>query len=239
MSSHHSISLQIQSSTSNCVQTSTSQFLSFYGIRLSPDEIEREIPVRKNEDGKPLGTLFADIGTWFIKTHNLKVKMHVFDAQIIDRSWSSFSQKELLAEMEKIKEIGISTALTPYSSILIDSYVTYLQNGGIIEITKCTNELLKNLLIKGPVLAIINFNYMYDYPRVKYDMAKNNYTPDPIDGKVIDHAIVLTGFENGMYSYNDPDKEKGGQHQVKDDILIGAICAAQLNSNNYLLTVEK
>ena len=238
MAVHHDIPLKTQTSSSNCVQTSTSQFLSFYNLNISPEDIEKEVPVRTNDEGKPMGTLFADIGTWLIKSHNLKVKMHVFDVQIIDPTWSSLSQPELLVEMEKVKEGGISTARTPYASILIDAYVTYLQAGGTIDITKCTNELLQGLLAKGPVLAIINFNYMYDYPRSKYDPATKAYVADTDDGKVIEHAIVLTGFDDGKYYYNDPDSEKGGQHTVKDDLLIGAICTAQLNSDNYLMSIE-
>ena len=163
--------------------------------------------------------------------------MHVFDVQIIDRTWSSLSQADLLAEMKKAKKEGISTARTPYASMLIDSYVTYLQNGGFVDIAKCTNKLLQSLLLNGPVLAIINFNYMYDYPRSSYNKALKNYIADTIDGKAIEHAIVLTGFNGNTYYYNDPDSEKGGQHQVNEDILIGAICTAQLNSDNYLLTV--
>lgn len=238
MAIRHDIPLKIQTSSSNCVQTSTSQFLGFYGLDISPEAIEKEIPVRKNTEGKPMGTLFADIGTWLIKAHNLKVNMHVFDVQIIDRTWSSLSQKKLLEEIEKVQQSGVSTARTPYAAMLIDAYHSYLKAGGIIDITKCTNDLLEGLLAKGPVLAIINFNYMYNYPRSKYDPNQKNYVPDTTDGKVIEHAIVLTGFNNGMYYYNDPDIEKGGQHQVKDDVLIGAICTAQLNSDNYLLSVE-
>ena len=238
MAIHHDITLKTQTSSSSCVQTSTSQFLSFYGFNISPEYIEKEIPVRTNSKGKPMGTLFADIGTWLRKSYNLKVIMHVFDVQIIDRTWSSLSQHELLEEMKKVKENGISTALTPYASILIEAYVTYLRAGGIIDVTKCTNELLQDLLAKGPVLAIINFNYMYDYPRSKYDPSTNAYVADTYDGKVIEHAIVLTGFDNDKYYYNDPDSEKGGQHTIKDDILIGAICTSQLNSDNYLLSIE-
>ncbi|HEY4963566.1 MAG TPA: C39 family peptidase [Candidatus Saccharimonadales bacterium] len=239
MSVKHDIPLKTQTTSSNCVQTSTSQFLSFYEINISPEDIEKDIPVRTNSEDKPMGTLLADIGTWFIKSYGLKAKMHVFDVQIIDRTWSSLSQSELLTEMKKVQEEGISTALSPLSAILIDAYVKYLESGGLIDIAKCTNKLLQELLDKGPVIAIISFNYMYDYPRLSYDKSIKNYVPDTIDGKVVEHAIVLTGYENGTYLYNDPDAEKGGQHQVDEDILIGAICTSQINSDNYLLSVEK
>lgn len=239
MAKHYDIPLKVQSSSSNCVQTSVSQFLDFYNLGTTPDNIEKAVPVRVNKEGKPMGTLYADIGTWLRKTYGLKVKMHVFDVQIIDRTWSSLSQEDLLEKMEEVKEKGVSTALTPYAPLLIDAYVAYLQAGGVIDITKCTNELLQGLLSKGPVLAIINFNYMYDYPRSKYDPAIKNYAADHVDGKVLEHSIVLTGFEGSKYYYNDPDSEKGGRHVVNDDVLIGAICAAQLNSDNYLLTIER
>lgn len=235
----HDIPLQTQSSSSNCVQTSTSQFLGFYDINESPDAIEAVVPVRKNAEGKPMGTLFADIGTWLIETKKLTVTMHVFDTQIIDRSWASLSQEQLLGEVKNMQKHGVSTARTPYAPLLIDSYATFLQAGGSVNITKCTNQLLQDLLAKGPVLAIISFNYMYDYPRASYNAYIKNYEANSIDGKAIEHAIVITGFAEGNYLYNDPDSEKGGQHTVKDDVLIGAICTAQLNSDNYLLTIEK
>ncbi len=239
MSIKYDIPLKTQTTSSNCVQTSTSQFLSFYGLNLSPEEIEKEVPVRADKENKPIGTLFPDIGAWLIKSHKLKTKMYVFDIQIIDRTWKSLSQKELLTEMKNAEIKGISTAVTPRASVLIDSYVTYLESGGEIDIAKCTNDLLKNLLDKGPIMAIISFNYMYDYPRSKYDSVNKDYGPDTIDGKVIEHAIVLTGYNNDTYFYNDPDSEKGGKHEVKEDILIGAICTAQINSDNYLLVIEK
>ena len=239
MEIQHDIPLQTQSSSSNCVQTSTSQFLGFYGIEETPDSIEVAVPVRTNAEGKPMGTLFADIGTWLKKTHGVSVTMHVFDTQIIDRSWASLSQQKLLDEVNKLKEHGVSTALTPYAPLLIEAYTSFLQSEGIVNITKCTNELLQKLLEKGPILAIISFNYMYDYPRASYNPNIKNYEANPIDGKAIEHAIVITGFADGNYHYNDPDSEMGGQHTVKDDVLIGAICTAQLNSDNYLLTIAK
>jgi len=235
----HDIPIQKQSSSSNCVQTSVAQFLKFYDIDDSPDYIESQVPVRKNEEGKPMGTLFADIGTWLTKTKKLSVTMHVFDAQIIDRSWSSLSQGELLKKIEHLQKSGISTAKTPYASMLIDAYVSFMQSSGTVSITKCTNDLLQTLLSKGPVLAIISFNYMYDYPRASYDVDKNEYVADPVNGKVIEHAIVITGYSDSKYAYNDPDEKEGGQHTVKDDVLIGAICSAQINSDNYLLTLEQ
>jgi hypothetical protein len=235
----HDIPLQTQSSSSNCVQTSTSQFLGFYGIDETPDEIESAVPVRLNAEGKPMGTLFADIGTWLRKTHNISVTMHVFDTQIIDRSWSSLSQEELQSKVDEIQKHGVSTAHTPYAPLLIDSYESFLKSGGNVSIVKCTNGLLQSLLAKGPILAIISFNYMYDYPRASYNRSIENYEANSVDGKAIEHAIVITGFSDGNYNYNDPDAEMGGQHTVKDDVLIGAICTAQLNSDNYLLTIEK
>jgi hypothetical protein len=239
MNIKHDVPLQVQSSSSNCVQTSTSQLLGFYGITESSDSIESAVPVHTNAEGKPMGTLFADIGTWLRKTYDVRAIMHVFDAQIIDRSWGSLSQQELLAEVARLQEHGVSTARTPYAALLINAYASFLQAGGMVSVVKCTNGLLQDLLANGPILAIISFNYMYDYPRAGYNPAIKNYETDSIDGKAIEHAIVITGYSDRNYYYNDPDPEYGGQHTVKDDVLIGAICTAQLNSDNYLLTIEK
>ena len=235
----HNISLKKQSSSSNCVQTSTSMFLKFYNINISPDEIEAAIPVRTNAEGQPIGTLIADIGAWLIRSKKIKSTMHVFDVQIIDRSWCKLTQNELQDKVLEMQAKGVSTALTIYSPLLIDAYVQFLKSGGQINITKCTNELLQSLLSKGPILAIVSYNYIYDYPRSAYNPESKSYGPNSIDGKAIEHAIVVTGYSDGNYYYNDPDREMGGQLTIKDDVLIGAICTAQLNSNNYLLTIEK
>lgn len=238
MSTRHEIPLKIQTSASNCVQTSVSQFLAFYGIDIPPEEIEKAVPVRFNNNGKPIGTLYPDIGKWLIESYGLNVTIHTFDIQIIDRTWASLSSPQLLEKLQEANTKGISTALTPYAPLLIEAYISYLEANGKVDITKCTNNLLQDLLTKGPVLAIVSFNYLYDYPRCKYDMAKKEYGPDAFEGKVIEHSIVLTGFEDGIYYYNDPDSEQGGQHQINDDLLIGAICTAQINSNNYLMSIE-
>jgi hypothetical protein len=238
MSIKHNIPLQMQSSSSNCVQTSISQFLRYYDIDEKPHAIETAVPVRVNLEGQPMGTLLADIGTWLERSKGLKVSMHVFDTQIIDRSWKALSQSELLVEVLKMQESGVSTATTPYAKMLIDAYASFLEANGKINITKCTNQLLQNLLSVGPILAIVSFNYMYDYPRSSYDITTKDYQPDAFNGKAIEHAIVITGFDGGSYFYNDPDSRYGGQHTVEDDVLIGAICTAQLNSDNYLLTID-
>lgn len=238
MGFQYNIDLQIQSASSNCVQTSVSQFLAFYGIHISPADIEKAVPVRVSSDGKPMGTLYADIGTWLKVNYNLSVTMHVFDTQIIDRSWRSASREELLQHMLLLQKQGVSSARTPYAPLLVNAYIAYLQSGCDLSIVQCTNALLQHLLNAGPVLAIVNFNYLYDYPRVKYNSSSQQYVPSAAGGKVVEHSIVLTGYDEGVYYYNDPDSEKGGKHTVSGDVLIGAICAAQLNSDNYLLTIE-
>jgi len=238
MSIKHKISLIIQSSSSNCVQTSTSQFLEYYKIYETPDSIESKVHVRKNSQGKPMGTLFADIGKWLINEYGRKVTMHVFDTQIIDRSWHDLSQDKLFNEIKRINKNGVETAKTPYAEMLTDAYENFMEAGGIVNIVKCTNELLKSLLKDGPIMAIISFNYMYDYPRSEYNNKTSEYEANSVEGKVIEHAIVITGYENDYYFYNDPDYEKGGQHKVKDDIMIGAICTAQLNSDNYIMSIK-
>jgi hypothetical protein len=239
MNIKHDIPLQTQTKSSNCVQTSTSQFISYYDLDINPDDIEKDIPVRFDVEGKPMGTLLPDIGSWLIKSHGLKATMYVFDVQIIDRTWAKLSQKKMLEMMEKVQKTGISTAKTWYAPYLIDAYVDFLEAGGLVKVAKCTNELLRFLIDKGTVMVIVNFNYIYDYPRVSYSTKIKNYEADTITGKVINHAIVLTGYNDNEYFYNDPDSEMGGKNMVNADVLIGSICTAQINSDNYLLTIEK
>lgn len=74
----HDIPLQTQSSASNCLQTSTSILLSFYAIKEIPTRIEAAVPVSTNAEGKPIGTLFANIGTWLQEIHNVSGHLQSF-----------------------------------------------------------------------------------------------------------------------------------------------------------------
>ena len=125
MDINHDVKLQIQSSSSNCVQTATSQLVSFFHKQLTPETIEQSIPIRRTEDGKPLGTLLPDIGR-YLMTQGFLATVHVFDIQIIDRSWTGMSQAEILNELKVLQKTGISTAKTPYTVPLINSYINFL-----------------------------------------------------------------------------------------------------------------
>jgi len=234
---NHNMDLLIQTKSSNCVQTAVSQLLTFFGKKLSPDVIEKAVPVRFNDEGLPLGTLLPDIGSWLMDTQDLDTTLHVFDAQLIDRSWTGIPRDEIVANLEKLRQTGVTTARTPYAKILIDSYCSFLDKGGRLDITFCTTQLITSLLKKAPLLAIVNYNYLYNAPRCAYDAVTKEYQPNSIDGKVIGHAIVITGYEDGVFTINDPDCEKGGKNRVERDVLIGAICAEQISSNNFLLSL--
>lgn len=237
MNIKYNVNLLIQSGSSNCVQTVVSQLLTFFNITVSPAEIEKAIPVKYDKDNKPLGTLFTDVGIW-LKTQGFETTLHVFDAQIIDRSWSGMSGDQLRNELKVLEEKGIATARSPYTTLLIKSYIDFLSQGGEINITYCTTDLLVSLLRDSPIIASVSYNYLHKYPRSHYDKSSKDYMPDFINGKIINHAVLITGYSDNQYTINDPDPENGGKKTIDRDVLIGAICATQLDSLNYVLTIS-
>lgn len=233
----HDLDLLIQTESSNCVQTSVSQLLGFFGKKLSPNAIENAVPVRFDDQGRPLGTLLPDIATWIMKTQDLSAKLHVFDAQLIDRSWVGLPVTKIEANLRTLQQTGVMTARTPYAKMLVDSYCTFLDQGGQLDITYCTARLITSLLQQAPLIAIVNYNYLYNTPRCSYNKDSKIYEPNSINGKVIGHAVVITGYEDDVFTINDPDWDMGGKNRVERDVLIGAICAEQISSNNFLLSL--
>lgn len=238
MKVYYEIQLLTQTESSNCMPTAVSQLLSYYKIQISPAEIQSKISVKYDRYGRPIGTWGQEIATMMCEL-GLKITIHTFDIEIIDPSWKKLTKEKLLATMQEFKEHGKKTFRgTKLTDITIDSYMEFLQADGILDISICTAKLLKKLLRHGPILALVNFNYLHRTARARYDKTIKNYVDDTIKGKTINHAIVITGFENDTFFVNDPDPNFGGKKTFERDHLIGAICTAQVKCNNYIVSVN-
>jgi uncharacterized protein YvpB len=234
---NHEIPLLIQTESSNCVQTTVAMLLGFYGQHLTAEEIQSKIPVRKDSQGKPYGTLLMDIAVW-IKSLGLSVILDCFDCEIIDRSWKGLSNNEIVNKLKKLKESKRQTVV-PFEirNVIIDSYISMLDDKIKFNISRLSNDYLWNLIKKGPYLTVVSYNYLYDAPRSKYIMEKKKYEPDDIEGKTASHAVVVTGMDDEKIYINDPDDVRGGKNSFPVDHFIASIATAQNKASNWVLSI--
>lgn len=233
----YNIPLLTQTESSNCVQTSVAMFLSYYGQKFTPEEIQAKIPVRYDSQGKPYGTFLMDIAVW-IKSLGFLVALDCFDTEIIDRSWKELDTEKIQERLTALKEGARQTIVTTeICNIMIDSYINMLNRDATLRISKLNRNLLHELIKKGPFLPIVSYNYLYDAPRDRYDSVEKKYKPDDIEGKTTTHAIVVTGLDDETVYFNDPDKDRGGQNSCLVDDLIAAVATAQNKANNWILSI--
>ncbi len=66
---NHPIRHQLQPTSSSCDYTGLSTLLSYYNIDKSQEELIKEVPQPKGEDGKPFRSVTAQLATWsYMKT---------------------------------------------------------------------------------------------------------------------------------------------------------------------------
>jgi hypothetical protein len=212
--------------------------LGFYGRSLTAEEIESKIPVRKDSQGKPYGTLLMDIAVW-IKSLRLSVTLDCFDCEIIDRSWKDLSNGEISKKLGKLKESNRQTVVPlEIRNIMIDSYINMLGSNIQFNIARLSKNYLWDLIKEGPFLPVVSYNYLYDAPRSKYITEKKKYEPDDIEGKTASHAVVVVGMDDETVYINDPDDVRGGQNSFPIDHFIASIATAQNKANNWVLSVN-
>ena len=227
-----------QTESSNCVQASVAMLLSYYGLSLTIGQIQSKIPVRFDSQGKPYGTLLMDIAAW-IKSLGFEATLDSFDCEIIDRSWKNISTNEILGKLQKLKGSNNQTVVSfDIRNIMIDSYINMLGSGVKFNISRLSEDYLRDLIKKGPFLSIVSYNYIYDAPRDKYNAETKKYEPDDIEGKTINHAVVVTGIDEEKVYINDPDETRGGQNSFLVDHFITSIAVAENKASNCILSVN-
>ena len=60
-------------------------------------------------------------------------------------------------------------------NIMIDSYINMLGSGVKFNISRLSEDYLRDLIKKGPFLSIVSYNYIYDAPRDKYNAETKKY----------------------------------------------------------------
>ena len=122
----------IKQGASECLQASVCQLLNYLNIPKTIEEIKNEVPVYKSDSGELLGTSIGHIACYLL-TFKVRVKMHIVDVEIFDRSWIGLSMDEISKKLNSRKVyIRHHRYDTNAMSYIIDGYRQFISNGGEI-----------------------------------------------------------------------------------------------------------
>lgn len=118
------------------------------------------------------------------------------------------------------------------------AYIDFVLEGGVLRIQpSVTTSLLYELLKTGPFLPCVSYSTLYGASRSRnIDDLKS--VDDDIDGRAMNHSIVVYGNDNeGNFLIADPWK-KPGLHIIEPERMIAAISTAQIECDNLLFKIR-
>jgi uncharacterized protein YvpB len=229
----------IQQGLQECAQASAAQLLNFLGRNKTIDEVKEEVPVYLDKEGQPLGTSIGHIANYFIQ-QGYKTTIHTTDIQLFDRSWIGKTNEELielLQQREKYIKHPIYGA--DVFDVIFDGYISYLKEGGSITFPLIDETYLVKMLEKGPLFAVVSYNFLNSIPKYKYIKDENKYLQDPIQGNPTTHSIVIAGYKDNKFYIVDPDFDFGGKKWVDSGLLIASLYVAETNYDNLIISFEE
>lgn len=235
---NHEVTLVIQG-LQECVQASASILLSHYGIHKTLSEIKQEVPVYISKNGDPIGTSIGHIASYFIKL-GFKTTIHTTDIQIFDRSWENKNTSELI-ELLKLRKkyVKHSTYDNNTLDVIFDGYIYFLQKKGQVVFPEIDVNYIYEKLKKGPIFAVVNYNYFNNVAKYAYDAISKCNIEDSIKGNPGTHAVVIHGYNDCLFRIADPDQEFGGYKSVRGSHLIASHYLAQTDFDNIMITLER
>lgn len=238
MQINHKVPL-IRQGLLQCVQASTAQLLQAYGIQKTIEEIREEVPVYISSLGIPLGSSLGHIASYMI-TQGYQVTIHTVDTEIFDKSWESLTKEEIVLRLkERRKYVRHSRYEEEALNAIFDGYIQFLKSDGKIIYPIVDERYIVELLKKGPVFCVVNYNFLNEVARGKFDRKTNAFVRDSIAGSPSTHAVVIAGYDEGVFTIVDPDSELGGVRKFAAGHLLGAFYLAQTDFDCILITLQK
>ena len=221
-----------------CVQASATQLLQYFGKKISIENVRAEVPVYISKAGEPLGTSLGHIAAYFVKK-GLHPTLHTADMEIFDRTWVNKSMAKIL---ELLRERRPFVRHHKYDDeamdTIFDGYSLFLKAGGSITFPQITREYLKKLLAKGPIFAVVHYNYFHSAPKFVLTDEKTDATADAIHGVTSSHAIVVHGYDTTHFFVTDPDVIYGGKKEVTHEHLVSSILLADTEMDSLVLSFQ-
>jgi hypothetical protein len=230
----------IAQKTSECMQTATTQLLSFFDPKVKVENVIKEVPVYV-ENGEKIGTSPGHLAA-YLAQQGYKTTVYIFDVELFDPSWDGKPGDEIIKLLkERGDAVPTNSWLAKYKHVLIDGWKLFVKSGGTFKQPSLSIKLLHDLLVNHPFLLMVNSTYLNHTSKQKYDLATDKFIKDAIIGRSLTHAVTCAGYKDGTFLIVDPDPPKGEeQHRwIKSDHLIASVMAAQTESDNLLMVIDK
>lgn len=231
----HKITHYYQPTSNTCGYAALAILLSHYGQSKTPKEIVGLVPQPTDENGKPIGSITAQLAAWCVN-EGYKVDFTSFDVLITDLSWQNLSNDELVAKLEQVKNVRDVSNVggKVWSRIYAQAYIDLIKAGGNLNVSPHpTSKSLYELLQHAPVYANIAPSVVYGKGRSRTpEPDKRLDVPDDINGTVGTHSVVIYGNDtDGNFLVADPWH---GLVVIPAETMLCGITAAQLECDNQI-----
>lgn len=213
--------------------------LTALGQPLSAEEVKKDVPVFVNARGDEIGTSFSHMAA-FIQSRGNRVTIHATDIELLDRSWEGIGSEEIIKKLHQRKaHIRHAYHGRDVIDAYIDGYEQFLRAGGQITFPILTEAYLHDLLLVNPFTAAVSHNYLNSEPKKVFNQQTRERSADDLAGYTTTHAVVISGYKDGQFLIIDADQptQKSGTRWLDAGHLIGAICLAETEWDNIIITV--
>lgn len=228
-----------QQESHDCVQTTASLLLSYYGIQKSVSEIKIEVPVYINSEGKAIGSSVGHMAAYFSDL-GLKTTLHTSDVQLFDQRWKDLPPTTLIASLKNRKPyIRHATYDQETLGVICDGFVQLLEKGGKLAMPVVDEVYLHSLLTSGPIFCAVNYQYLFATSRTLFN-TDGSTNGDAVQGQPITHAITITGYKDSQFEIIDSvRKPEEAKLWVSASRLIAAYHLADIDLDSVLITIKE
>ncbi|WP_143447808.1 hypothetical protein [Kineosporia sp. R_H_3] len=230
----HAVRRYQQTADAVCGPTALAMQLSSVGFDLSPGEVVRRAAGfrRAGDAGFTTQELAA-----FCLSLGLEVELHSFDGRVLDYAWSRLDRSDLESRLTALcVHLRASRPSTDARLRYAEGYLSLVRAGGVLRIaTHPRRALLLDLLDRGPVGAGLLDNVLSGTGKRDASGA-----PDPLDGQVGTHSVLLVGADADGFLLADPALPADAALRRTDtETLLAAVTAAQVDDDNSVLLVTR
>jgi hypothetical protein len=188
-----------------CGPSCLQQVLAYYGIKITLDEILKEVKMFK------YGTWINYLGIYAAE-HKFKVKLICNNVHYIDPSWFKLPRIKLIKKIQTaLKKERNKMRKDGFFSLL-----DYLKTNAEIIFQIPSKKILINCLKKNvPIIICLSSTVLRG--RKRFDFKKNKHSEY---GEPTGHFVVISGYKNNNFIITDPSVKYGGVHEVPENKLI-------------------
>jgi len=160
---------------------------------LKGKQVPRDLNLKLKKKGKT--TYTPQLASYLLK-NEIKPKLFISNPQVISPAWSNLPKEKIIKNLKSWLMINPKRGWKTFGRHLL----TYLRNGGEIELKSYTTEDFKKLLDKGSLLVLcLDEVWLWGHRFIK-----GKAKIDEIGGETHGHFVVVTKYNNGKFEIYDP-----------------------------------